>query len=200
MPTAEIIVPAVGAVASGIAGFFGARDTNKTNQAEAAKNRSFQERMRNTAWQAGVEDMRAAGLNPALAYGAGPAASPGGATSAAAENTVSSAMQAMQMQKGLKLMDHEIKKASAEADIAKDDERLNRQRVNLLINQEGDRPARLRQQLDKEIELLDARVGSTRSQGAAAQAQADSNWRAELMNFLRNPGGSARNFIKGWKN
>lgn len=48
------------------------------NSAEALANREWQEKMSNTSYQRAVEDMKAAGLNPILAFANGGASTPGG--------------------------------------------------------------------------------------------------------------------------
>ncbi len=82
-----------------------ARKNRRFQRTEAGKQRVFQERMRNTEWQAGIADMQAAGLNPALAYSQGGASAPMGASGSGAQAdiddmitpAVSSAMQIKRM-------------------------------------------------------------------------------------------------------
>lgn len=75
----EIIGAATNAFGA-IMGKKGQDDANAANAAQAKQQMDFQERMRGSQYQATVEDLKKAGLNPALAYGQGGAGTPTGAS------------------------------------------------------------------------------------------------------------------------
>lgn len=72
--TGMIVAAGVGAVASAL----GQRSANQANIAAANNQMAFQEKMSNTTYQRGMADMKAAGLNPMLAYMQGGAPAPQG--------------------------------------------------------------------------------------------------------------------------
>lgn len=69
-----------GAALSAGSGILGTHMQNRANARMAREQMEFQERMSSTAWQRGVSDMRAAGINPMLAFQKGGASAPSGQT------------------------------------------------------------------------------------------------------------------------
>lgn len=106
------------AAASAALDVLGQERANDSNEDIAHDNREFQEHMSSSAYQRATSDMRAAGINPILAYAQGGASTPPGATAHVENvlggNTISNALQILFAEKQLDKLDEEINKTKSE--------------------------------------------------------------------------------------
>lgn len=126
LPIAAIISGAA-TLGGALIGGHGQSQTNAANAAEAQRNRDFQERMRATQYQTAVEDMKAAGLNPALAYQQGGAGNVSGSTAQfqnPAAGAAESAASALQTFQAMRLNAAQIENINAQTDKTRQEEQM----------------------------------------------------------------------------
>lgn len=107
-------------VFGGIFGSSSAKKMRAFNAQEAQKQRDWQERMSNTAFQRAAADMEAAGLNRILAAGGQGSSTPSGAvasTNQTGQEPIHSALAIKNMEAQLDLMEAQTAKTTAEANL-----------------------------------------------------------------------------------
>lgn len=111
----------IGAIGVGLASAYGQFQANQTNARLAREQMRFQERMSSTAYQRATADMRAAGLNPMLAFDQGGAAAPSGAMARVEDPVtpgISSALAANRQREELKVVREQRRLVEGQADKA----------------------------------------------------------------------------------
>lgn len=155
---------------------------------QAQKQMDFQERMSSTAYQRSMADMRAAGLNPILAYKQGGASSPGGAMGSAGgasfENAmeglgegVSSASQAAHRAMELSSMKADIANKESTTDLNKANTILAAEQVNR-TKQETATSAAAMHRANADAALITEQLKTPEAQRALFGAQSHSAYQA----------------------
>lgn len=164
--------PLLGFAGDLIGGALGSSAQKKANKANIALQReqqSWEERMSNTSWQRGMEDMRAAGMNPMLAFSQGGASTPNVSAAtvdpvdAMGKSVSSAATKAMQLAQ-IQLTQQQARKASAEADYTQAHSTANIPELQFRSTQESNR---VRAEVDKVV----ADIHQLEKQGNVSDAQ-----------------------------
>lgn len=180
----------------GLFGHSAQSSANKANLQLNRENRDWMERMSNTEWQRGVQDMKAAGMNPMLAFSQGGASSPSNsaptvipedAMARSVNSAGSNAIQAMQGLANVELTQAQADKVRQEADTARTFSASAFSRYNSEITEINERVANLveqrklteaqatqvRQMLPGLLQLQAAQTQATSAQAAQSTAQGE---------------------------
>jgi len=174
-PWGSIIGAGIGAASS----LIGGQAQNRANAQMAQNQMDFQDRMRATQYQTTVADLKAAGLNPMLAYSQGGAGTPQGATAQmgnplgeagnSAREAAMAAAQYQQLRTQNELTQTQSVQSAANANLA-DQQAITETEKQALIRAEAARERAKQPGYSKFGKLTDSQIGSYDSSARLARA------------------------------
>ncbi|QXP08149.1 MAG: DNA pilot protein [Arizlama microvirus] len=169
-------LPIVGDIIGGALGSSAQKKANKANLQLQREQQGWEKMMSDTSWQRGMEDMKAAGMNPMLAFSQGGASTPSVSAATAqpvdamAKSVGSAATKAMQTA-AINLTEQQARKAGAEADVASADAAARAPQAQERANLEVTMLNRQIDQMISQAHSIDATTERTKEEKAKIIAE-----------------------------